>query len=64
MNLDVVDDLVHLGDVRGREAGLLSDAGGDDRLEKELGVDDGDAAEGGLGGIFPVVVVDDEHLEG
>ena len=64
MNLDVVGNLIHKRSIRSREARLLSDQRRDDALEQGLGVDDGDAAEGRLGGVLPVLVADDDQLEG
>ena len=63
MNLNVEDFFVDLGRVRSRKARLLADERRHDALEQDLGVDDGDAAEGRLGGVLPVVVADDEHLD-
>ncbi len=46
MDLDVVGDVLDGDGVGGGEVGLLADARGHDALQEELGVDDGDAAEG------------------
>ena len=63
MDLDVVGDVVDGGGVGCDEVGLGPDEGRHDALQKDLGVDKRDAAQGGVGGVLPEVVVDDEELE-
>jgi hypothetical protein len=64
VNLNVVRDVLDDNGVRGVEARLIADLGWDDVLEEQFGVDDRDAAECGVGGVLPEIVLNDEELQG
>ena len=63
LDVDSVGDVVDGGRVRGWKRGLDTHKPRDNALEESLGVDDRDAAERRMGGCFPVVVAEDQHLE-
>lgn len=63
LDVDGVGDVVDGGGVGGGKRGLGPDERGHNALEQDLGVDERDAAERGVGGGLPVVVADDEHLQ-
>lgn len=62
-DLDVVGDVLDGGGVGRDKVRLCADKRGDDALEEDLGVDERHCAQRGVGGILPVVVVDDKELQ-
>ena len=64
VDVDGVGDVVDGGGVWGWERSLGSYKCWNNALKQDIGVDQRDAAERGVGGSLPVVVADDEHLKG
>ncbi len=63
LDVDGVGDIIDGGGVGGREGSLGPNQRRHDALQQNVGVDQRDAAERGVGGRLPAVVPDDEHLE-
>ena len=64
LDVDRVGGVLDGGGVRGGERRLRSNEGRDNTLEQGLGVDDWNASKRGVGGRLPVIVVEDQKLEG